>query len=53
MSDVGVVWMGQVSRSWFMSDWAQVRAVVARSVGVGEGGRGLESVRRRLPRSKV
>ena len=50
---VGELWMGQVVRSWFIRDWAQVRARVARSLGVGLGGRGLESVRRRLPRSKV
>lgn len=36
-----------------MRDWAQVRAVVAREVGVGLGGRGEGSKRRRLPRSKV
>ena len=50
---VGEVRMGQVVRSWFIRDWAQVRARVERSLGEGEGGRGLGSVRRRLPRSKV
>lgn len=47
------LWIGQVVRSWFIRDWAQVRARVARSLGEGFGGRGLGSMRRRLPRSKV
>jgi len=45
--------MGQVVRSWFMRDWAQSRAVVVRRSLVGVGGRGLVSLQRRLPRSKV
>lgn len=45
--------MGQVVRSWVISDWAQRRAVLARRVGGGEGGRGDGSWQRRLPRSKV
>lgn len=45
--------MGQVVRSWLMSDWAQSRAVEARISLVGFGGRGLASLQRRLPRSKV
>jgi hypothetical protein len=45
--------MGQVVRSWFMRDWAQSRAVAVRMSFAGEGGRGLGSVQRRLPRSKV
>lgn len=49
----GVEVMGQVVRSWFMRDWAQSRAVEVRCVWVGVEGRGLLSLRRRLPRSKV
>lgn len=45
--------MGQVVRSWLMRDWAQSRAVEARRVSGGLGGRGLGSWQRRLPRSKV
>lgn len=36
-----------------MRDWAHSRAVVARTVGEGEGGKGLASLRRRFPRSYV
>lgn len=36
-----------------MRAWAQVRAVLARMVEGGEGGRGVGSWQRRLPRSKV
>lgn len=36
-----------------MRDCAQERAVVARRVLLGEGGRGVGSWQRRLPRSKV
>ena len=36
-----------------MSAWAQSRAVAARMVSDGLGGRGFESLQRRLPRSKV
>jgi len=50
---VGCDFMGQVVRSWFMSDWAQSRAVEARRVSRGLGGRGLVSLQRRLPRSNV
>lgn len=45
--------MGQVVRSWFMSAWAVSRAVEAMRASEGEGGSGLLSVQRRLPRSKV
>lgn len=45
--------MGQVVRSWLMRDWAQSRAVVARRAEGGEGGSGVGSWQRRLPRSKV
>ena len=45
--------IGQVVRSWFMSACAQSRAVADRCAGEGLGGRGLPSLTRRLPRSKV
>lgn len=45
--------MGQVVSSWLMRDWAQSRAVEARRVSGGLGGRGVGSWQRRLPRSKV
>lgn len=45
--------MGQVVSSWLISAWAQSRAVAARRVEGGEGGRGVGSRQRRLPRSKV
>ena len=48
---VGVDVMGQVRRSWFRRDCAHSRAVVARRAEEGVGGRGLASLRRRLPRS--
>ncbi len=50
-ADVDV--MAQVVRSWFRSAWAPSRAVEERSVSVGLEERGLGSVQRRLPRSKV
>lgn len=51
--------MGQVDRSWFRRDWAPSRAVVFRIVFCSEvwvldaWGRGLGSLARRWPRSKV
>ena len=45
--------MGQVVSSWFMSAWAVSRAVEAMRASEGEGGRGLLSLQRRLPRSNV
>lgn len=51
--EAGVEVMGQVVRSWFMSSWAQSRAVEARRVSGGLGGSGVGSWQRRLPRSKV
>ena len=45
--------MGQVVRSWLMRAWAQSRAVAASWASVGDDGRGLASLQRRLPRSKV
>jgi hypothetical protein len=50
---VGWVWMGRVVRIWFIRAWAQSRAVEAMSAGVGLEGKGLASLQRRLPRSKV
>lgn len=44
---------GQVVRSCAIRDCAQRRAVLARRVAGGEGGRGDGSWQRRLPRSKV
>ena len=59
---MGVVWMGQVVRSWLRRDWAQERAVDVRVafrveglvvlvVVADDGGNGFVSRRRRLPRS--
>jgi hypothetical protein len=51
--------MGQVVRSWLRRDWAPSRAVVFRIAFWVEGvvdvvcGRGLGSLARRWPRSKV
>ena len=45
--------MGQVVRSWLMSACAVSRAVEAMRDSGGEGGRGLLSLQRRLPRSNV
>lgn len=50
---VGVLIMAQVVRSWFIRACAQSRAVEEMSLGVGWGGSGLGSWRRRRPRSKV
>lgn len=51
--EFGVAVMGQVVRSWLMSDWAQSRAVEARRESGGLAGKGVGSWQRRLPRSKV
>lgn len=50
---VGWEIIGQVVSSWFMRAWAQSRAVEERMESVGDGVRGLASLQRRLPRSKV
>lgn len=50
---VGEDIIGHVVSNWFTRPWAASRAVSFRRASEGDGGSGLASIQRRLPRSKV